>query len=84
MKKILFFCDGDNYPQGAFNFLKAMNAQEPVFVKGIFFTPVDYEQLINLSYMPLTAPYEKMKSAEVAELSQSRDRFQQKRLGEPH
>ena len=75
MKKILFLCDGDNYPRGAFQFLKMMNAQEPVFVKGIFFTPVDYEQLINLSYMPLTAPYERMKSAEIAELSKSREQF---------
>jgi hypothetical protein len=76
MKKVLFLCDGDNYPQGAFQFLKIMNAQEPVFVKGIFFTPVDYEQLINLAYMPLMAPYEKMKSEEIAEMSRSREQFQ--------
>jgi len=75
MKKVIFLCDGDNYSQGAFQFLKMMNAQEPVFVKGIFFTPVDYEQLINLSYMPLAAPYEKMKSAEVAEVSKSQEQF---------
>jgi hypothetical protein len=75
MKKILFLCDGDNYPQGAFQFLKTMNAQEPVFAKGIFFTPVDYEQLINLSYMPLTAPYERIKTAEIADVSKSREQF---------
>ncbi|MFI5153970.1 MAG: universal stress protein [Chitinophagales bacterium] len=75
MKKILFLCDGDNYPHGAFQFLKMMNAQEPIFLKGIFFNAIDYEQLITLSYLPLTAPYERMKTAEIQDVERSKEEF---------
>lgn len=75
MKKILFLSDGDNYPHGAFKFLKTMNAQEPIFLKGIFFNAIDYEQMISLSYLPLSAPYEKMKAAELHDVEESKDMF---------
>ncbi|MBZ4191319.1 hypothetical protein [Niabella beijingensis] len=39
MKKILFVCNTQHYPHGAFEFIKQLRQQESLFVKGIFFTP---------------------------------------------
>jgi hypothetical protein len=64
MKKILFLCDGDNFSRGAFEFIKQMAGNEPVTVKGLFFTPIDINQLIPVSYMPLSEPYVKLKEHE--------------------
>jgi hypothetical protein len=44
MKKILFLCDGDNFPKGAFQFIKQMNLTERVFIKGIFFVKFKEEE----------------------------------------
>ncbi|MCF3108302.1 universal stress protein [Niabella sp. CC-SYL272] len=38
MKKILFVCDENHYPQGAFEWIKALRKQEAIQVKGLFFT----------------------------------------------
>lgn len=75
MKKILFLCDGDNFPRGAFQFIKQLNGNERVFVKGFFFTPVDYEQLISLTYMPISESFEKLKEDEKRLVTQSKERF---------
>lgn len=40
MKKILLLCDGDNFPKGAFRFIKNIREEEPVLVKGLFFYTV--------------------------------------------
>ena len=57
MKKSLFLCDGDNFPKGAFELIKMINSAHRVMVKGIFFAPIDFQQLINLSYIPIAKPY---------------------------
>lgn len=75
MKKILFVCDGDNFPKGAMEFLKWMNENEPVQAKGIFFTPVDFQQLINVSYMPIAEPYIKLKESEKKTVRKSMEKF---------
>jgi hypothetical protein len=38
MKQVLFVCTGNNYPQGAFNFIKSLNHESPVSATGLFFS----------------------------------------------
>ena len=75
MKKILFLCDGDNFPTGAFRFIQSMRENEPIFVKGIFFTPIDFEQMISVSYMPVSEPWVKLKEDEKRAIRKAEDKF---------
>ena len=45
MKKILIAFDGTNFSHGAFEFVRQMNEQHPVFVTGVFLPQVDYSNL---------------------------------------
>jgi hypothetical protein len=45
MKKILFFCDADNFSTGAFKFVKALNLSEPILLTGAFFHSINYDVL---------------------------------------
>lgn len=78
MKKILFVCDGDNFSNGAFEFIKTMHANDPISVTGIFFTPIDFEQLLSVSYVPAAEPYFKMKADERKQVLHSEDLFKTK------
>ncbi|HVM89618.1 MAG TPA: hypothetical protein VMT76_15625 [Puia sp.] len=75
MKKIAFVCDGGNFPNGAFEFLKMLNNTEPVSVRGIFFEPVDFQQLVSVSYIPVASPYVKLKEEERALVKKSKQDF---------
>src|SRR5215468_980183 len=75
MKKILFLCDGDNFSSGAFQFIKLMRAEEPLFVKGIFFTPVDFGELIPVTVMPIAQPYIRLKEEEDTLVEKSKEQF---------
>lgn len=59
MKKILFICDGENYSQSSFDFIKSIHKHEPVFIKGLFFTTVGSPELLALNYIPVPGPYVK-------------------------
>jgi hypothetical protein len=75
MKKIAFVCDGGNFPNGAFEFLRMLNNEEPVSARGIFFEPIDFQQLVSISYIPVAGPYARLKEEERALVKQSRDEF---------
>jgi nucleotide-binding universal stress UspA family protein len=75
MKKILFVCDGDNFSRGAMEFIKLLHNDEPVFVKGIFFTPIDFQQLLPLSYVPIAEPYIRLKEKEKQVVLKSMNKF---------
>ncbi len=75
MKKILFVCDGGNFPEGAFRFIKLLHSYEPVFLKGIFFSPVDIEQIISLSYVPVSQPWVRFKEEEKQMVKESVEKF---------
>jgi hypothetical protein len=75
MKKILFLCDGDNFSSGAFEFIKQMAGNETVVVKGLFFTPIDIDQLIPISYIPISEPYVKLKEHEKELVHKSQQLF---------
>ncbi len=75
MKKILFLCDGDNFPEGAFKLIEQIRENEPITVKGLFFTPVDVEQLIPIGFIPVSEPYTKLKENEKMLVMKSQEQF---------
>lgn len=46
MKKIIFACDGKNFPKGAFEFIKEMNETEPVLLTGAFLHALNFEEFL--------------------------------------
>ena len=75
MKKILFLCDGDNFPKGAFRFIKQIRENEIVLAKGLFFTAVDAEQMVSISFMPIAEPFVKLKEQEKMLVLKSQEKF---------
>ncbi len=75
MKKILFACDGDHFPEGAFKFIKSLQASEPLTLKGMFFTGMAIRQLSPPVYSSLAPPYISLVKEERQSLIKSRDRF---------
>jgi hypothetical protein len=49
MKKVIIPFDGGNFSQGAFNFAKMMNEEEPILLTGLFLSQVDYANLWAIS-----------------------------------
>ncbi|SDD45054.1 hypothetical protein [Niabella drilacis] len=43
MKKLLFVCDEDHYPQGGFEWIRQLHQQEPCVIKGLFFTAAAHD-----------------------------------------
>jgi hypothetical protein len=75
MKKILFLCDGDNFSEASFEFIRQLSVHETITVKGLFFTPIDIDQLVAISYMPVTAPYARFIEQEKEMVRKSQQRF---------
>jgi len=75
MKKILFVCDGDNFSNGAMEFIKLLHNDAPVYVKGLFFTPIDFQELLPISYIPIAEPYIKLKEKEKQVVFKSINKF---------
>lgn len=59
MKKVLLAIDGDNFPEGAFEFARKMNEQEPILLTGVFLPELDLSRNITfaVAYMPLIDTY---------------------------
>jgi hypothetical protein len=75
MKKILFLCDGDNFSEASFEFIRQLSVNETITVKGLFFTPIDIDQLISISYIPIAEPYVRLKEHEKEMVQKSQQRF---------
>jgi hypothetical protein len=86
MKKILFISDGNQFPEGAFKFIESLQATERVIVKGMFFTEVDAQLMIPVSYIPVAGPYVLMEEEEELAVNKNSDRFAErcKSLGIRH
>ena len=78
MKKVIFVCDGNNFSNGSFEFLKMLNDVDSISVKAIFFDPIDFMQLIALSYNPSAEPYVKLKENEKAMVKKSEEIFKER------
>jgi hypothetical protein len=75
MKKLLFICDGDHFSNGSFQFVQFLRETEHLFIKGLFFASVDYEQMMPVGYVPVLGPYAKMKEEEEIVLMQGEAQF---------
>jgi hypothetical protein len=75
MKKILLLCDGENFPSGAIRFIRKMRESGPVYVKGLFFTPIDIQEMMPVSFIPVAGPYVKLKENEKMLVHKSQERF---------
>ena len=49
MKKILFICDGKNYPEGLISMARWWNEREPILLTGVFLSLTDYSRLAAAS-----------------------------------
>ncbi|HEY4875539.1 MAG TPA: universal stress protein, partial [Puia sp.] len=84
MKKVIFVCDGNNFSNGSFEFLKMLNDIDSISVKGIFFDPIDLMQLIPVSYNPSADPYIKMKEKVIVRKSEESFKALCKAAGIPY
>jgi hypothetical protein len=75
MKKILFICDGENFSTGAMDLIRLMNENEPVFVKGFFFSPIDFQELTAVGYIPIAQPYARLKEKKKMQIRESEEKF---------
>lgn len=59
MKKILLAIEGDNFPEGAFEFARKMNEQEPILLTGVFLPELDLATSFSYTsvFVPLVETY---------------------------
>ena len=57
MKKIVFVCDGNNFSNEAFQFVKSLYESEPFLLAGAFFHSLNYGLLIPNTFAPGADPY---------------------------
>jgi hypothetical protein len=75
MKRILFAGGGNNFPKGAFEFLKSLHGIEQISVKGLFFSPMGYQHRIPVSHISSDAPYLRLKEKEPVSIESSKALF---------
>jgi hypothetical protein len=77
MKKIIFVCDVNNFPVGAFEFIKSLNDSEPLLLVGAFFHSVNFDEGIsNLAFAP--DPILAFTDSDIRTVHSSIMRFEQK------
>ncbi|HEY9262114.1 hypothetical protein [Chitinophaga sp.] len=79
MKKVLLAVDGDNFPEGAFEFARKMNEQEPILLTGVFLPELDLSR--NITYASVFVPLLETYAAESLEKSIATFRQQCMRYG---
>jgi nucleotide-binding universal stress UspA family protein len=78
MKKIVLACDGKNFSDAVFSFLKELNETEPILLTGAFFLSVDYRILIPSSIYPDPGPVADLIAEERAKAINSVQLFKEK------
>jgi len=77
MKKIIFACDGKNFPKGAFEFVKEMQQTDPVFLTGAFLYPVNFEEFLPNVFAVYAGPVVEFVEEEKAEVKKSIRHFEE-------
>jgi hypothetical protein len=75
MKQILIVGAGHDFPKGPFAFLHALQQNERVHVKGLFFRPVDYSALAAASAGASTIPVMELEDNEIEVIAHHKDQF---------
>src|SRR5215210_1484435 len=57
MKKIVFVCDGKNFSNEAFQFVKSLYEKEPFLLTGAFFHSINYGLVISNTFAPNAEPF---------------------------
>jgi hypothetical protein len=79
MKKILFVCDGEHFPEGAFKFVTSLQVAETVSLKALFFTELAVETLAYVTDIPFAAgPFAVIQKGLKEEINGSREKFIEK------
>ncbi len=78
MKQLLFISAGKAFPEGAFAFLHSLRQKEAFHVKGLFFSPLDYNGMLSASYVPGSASYVQTKDKERQAVSENKSTFARK------
>ncbi|MBS1598880.1 MAG: universal stress protein [Bacteroidetes bacterium] len=75
MKKILFLSDAENFPKGAMRFVRLLHESEHFLVKGIFYSPIGFEQVLPVGFPPTPPLYVVDRLEEVKALKESKEQF---------
>lgn len=78
MKKILFICDGEHFPEGAFKFIRDLQNDETISLKALFFSEVAVETLTFITDIPFAEPFERIREDLKQEVSVSQNKFIEK------
>jgi hypothetical protein len=78
MKKIVFVCDGENFPEGAFKFITSLQMAETISLKALFFTELAVETFDFITGVPYGGVSERIRKELNQEVHGSRDRFIEK------
>jgi hypothetical protein len=79
MKRVIFVGAGKSFPESAFTFLNSMQEQGPINVTGLFFSTID-EARMAASYVPIAAPYLRVRDKELQILQANKALFARKCL----
>ncbi len=71
MKKIIFACDGKNFPKGAFEFVKELQQAEPVLLTGTFLHAVNFELIVPGVFATYGGPAMEFLEEEKAQLEKN-------------
>lgn len=80
MKKILFVCDVNNFPSGAFKFLESLHEQEPFLLTGAFFHTANFDIVTPTSLVFAPDPILAFTDTDIKAVSSSIKKFEQKCL----
>jgi hypothetical protein len=77
MKKILFVCDANNFPEGAFRLVQSLQQQEPLLLTGAFFHSVNYDMFIPADFVFDTEPIAAFTDTDIKAVQSSINKFEQ-------
>jgi hypothetical protein len=78
MKKIIFACDVNNFPVGAFEFIKVLNDFEPLLLVGAFFHSANFNKGIPSSLVFAPHPILAFTDTDISTVHSSILKFEQK------
>jgi hypothetical protein len=76
MKKILFVCDVNNFPEGAFKFTASLNELEPILLTGAFFHSVNFDVLMPAALAIAPKPLLAFTFSDIDEVHRSIEKFE--------
>jgi hypothetical protein len=78
MKKIIFICDVDNFPEGGFRLVQDIQTVEPVLLTGAFFHSANFDVLIPPSVAFSPHPVLAFTDSDITAVRSSIDKFEHK------